>query len=201
MDIYGKVTNFEGSSLNECPFRYQGQYFDSETNLCYNRFRYYSPEAGNYISQDPIRLHSGEPNLYAYVRDINGWIDVFGLEARGPKTGGKGLHNEAIKAWGDEIIANNGTIIYGGGYEKEKLYETPGGHKSGRRPDIVWKDADGTVHWGNVGKTNATGKPVKREILAMQDLNKIRRANGVSPRVHFRSYNHPHTNKKTKSCH
>lgn len=123
------------------------------------------------------------------------------MEVRGPKTGGKGAHNEAIKAWGDEIIANKGTILSGGGYEKEKLYKTPGGHKSGRRPDIVWKDADGTIHWGNVGKTNTKGKPVPREILAMQDLNKVRHINGVRHRVHFRSYNHPYTNKKTKNCH
>lgn len=63
---------------------------------------------------------------------------------------------------------------------------------------LLWKDADGKVHWGNVGKTNAVGKPIKREILAMQDLDKIRHANGVSDRVHFCSYNCPETNKKTK---
>ncbi|MDO6855337.1 RHS repeat-associated core domain-containing protein [Cellulophaga lytica] len=47
--------------------------------MCYNRFRYYSPESGTYISQDPIGLHSGEPNFYAYVTDSNTWVDVFGL--------------------------------------------------------------------------------------------------------------------------
>ncbi|WP_299902879.1 RHS repeat-associated core domain-containing protein [uncultured Aquimarina sp.] len=36
-------------SLNDCPFRYQGQYEDSETELYYNRFRYYSPDEGVYI--------------------------------------------------------------------------------------------------------------------------------------------------------
>lgn len=61
-----------------CPFRYAGQYFDSETNLCYNRFRYYSPEIGNYLSQDPIGLQGGS-RLYGYVHNPNGWIDQFGL--------------------------------------------------------------------------------------------------------------------------
>jgi RHS family protein len=42
--------------LNDCPFRYQGQYEDSETGLYYNRFRYYDPSTGAYISQDPIGL-------------------------------------------------------------------------------------------------------------------------------------------------
>ena len=45
-----------------------------ETGLAYNRFRYYSPETGAYISQDPIRLEAGLTNLYAYVHDVNAWI-------------------------------------------------------------------------------------------------------------------------------
>ena len=54
------------------PFRYQGQYEDIETGLTYNRFRYYSPETGSYISQDPIELLGGMA-LYGYVHDSNGW--------------------------------------------------------------------------------------------------------------------------------
>ena len=80
LDIYGKVITFEGYSLNECPFRWAGQYFDSETNLCYNRFRYYSSETGNYLSQDPINLSGNNPTLYAYVPDPNTWLDMFGLD-------------------------------------------------------------------------------------------------------------------------
>ena len=66
------------------PFRYQGQYFDFETGLCYNRFRYYSPETGLYISQDPIGLAGGNPNFYAYVFDSNIQVDVFGLSPTDP---------------------------------------------------------------------------------------------------------------------
>ena len=65
--------------MNDCPFRYQGQYEDSETELYYNRFRYYSPDEGMYISQDPIRLLGGN-NLYGYVSDTNYWVDTFGLD-------------------------------------------------------------------------------------------------------------------------
>ncbi|UOG74196.1 RHS repeat-associated core domain-containing protein [Hymenobacter tibetensis] len=42
-----------------CPFRYQGQYEDTETGLYYNRFRYYDPESGGYISQDTTSLARG----------------------------------------------------------------------------------------------------------------------------------------------
>ena len=59
---------------------YQGQYLDTETDLVYNRFRYYSPETGAYISQDPIGLAGGNPTLYGYVKDNNCWVDLFGLD-------------------------------------------------------------------------------------------------------------------------
>ncbi|RMN98000.1 RHS protein, partial [Pseudomonas coronafaciens pv. coronafaciens] len=34
--------------------RFQGQYFDAETGLHYNTFRYYDPEIGRFTTQDPI---------------------------------------------------------------------------------------------------------------------------------------------------
>jgi RHS repeat-associated protein len=80
LDIYGKVRTFAGRSLSDCPFRWQGQYEDSETGLYYNRHRYYDPEMGCYLSQDPIRLAGNNPTLYGYVKDPNSWVDVFGLD-------------------------------------------------------------------------------------------------------------------------
>ena len=61
-----------------CLFKYQGQYYDSEVELCYNRFRYYHPETGRYISEDPIKLLGGF-NVFAYVSDSNAWVDLLGL--------------------------------------------------------------------------------------------------------------------------
>ncbi|MBD1106702.1 RHS repeat-associated core domain-containing protein [Pseudomonas amygdali pv. morsprunorum] len=40
--------------------RFQGQYFDVETGLHYNTFRYYDPEIGRFITQDPIGLDGGQ---------------------------------------------------------------------------------------------------------------------------------------------
>ena len=92
LDIYGKVRRFDGEqrpkelrsefgdfTAFDCPFRYQGQYEDEETDLYYNRFRYYSPEMGSYISQDPIGLAGGNPTLYGYVDNPTIWLDPFGL--------------------------------------------------------------------------------------------------------------------------
>ena len=78
LDIYGWTRSEEGE-VGFIPFLYQGQYLDTETGLAYNRFRYYSPETGAYVSQDPIRLEAGLTNLYAYVHDVNAWVDPWGL--------------------------------------------------------------------------------------------------------------------------
>ncbi|EYF02224.1 RHS repeat-associated core domain-containing protein [Chondromyces apiculatus] len=61
-----------------CPWRWPGQYEDEETGLFYNRFRYYDPESGRYVSQDPIRLLGGI-NSYRYTFNPTLNIDPLGL--------------------------------------------------------------------------------------------------------------------------
>ncbi|NDL69728.1 RHS repeat-associated core domain-containing protein [Vreelandella alkaliphila] len=61
------------------PIRFQGQWHDEESGLYYNRHRYYDPEQGRYISQDPIGLRGGT-NLYGYVTNPTGMVDPLGLE-------------------------------------------------------------------------------------------------------------------------
>ena len=78
LDIYGKVANFAGKSRCDCPFRFQGQYEDEETGLCYNRFRYYDTNISHYLSQDPIKIQGGR-RLYSYVHNTNIWLDPMGL--------------------------------------------------------------------------------------------------------------------------
>ncbi|WP_376776923.1 RHS repeat-associated core domain-containing protein [Flavobacterium covae] len=68
------------------PFLYQGQYYDHDIELAYNRFRYYNPETGTYISQDPIGLAGNNPTFYAYVHDSNSWVDPFGLNMFNPSS-------------------------------------------------------------------------------------------------------------------
>ena len=83
-DIYGDLRNIKGIR-DFIPFRQLGQYEDEETRLYYNRFRYYDPRIGNYISQDPIRLAGNNSTLYGYVVDCNTQDDLFGLECGTPK--------------------------------------------------------------------------------------------------------------------
>ena len=41
------------------PFRFKNQYADRETRLHYNLMRYYEPDAGRFVNQDPIGLWGG----------------------------------------------------------------------------------------------------------------------------------------------
>ncbi len=70
-DVY--VNTFENR------FRFPGQYFDNETGLHYNHFRFYDPKIGRYLRADPIGLDGGI-NLFSYVKnDPTNRIDQFGL--------------------------------------------------------------------------------------------------------------------------
>ena len=104
---------------------------------------------------------------------------------RGPKTDPEAPHNRAIRGWGDEVVAAGGKVIAGGGREKEQLVNTEGGHKNGRRPDIIFQPEGGEVQYGNVGRTTASGAPVPREQKALEDL----RGTGVP--TDFRAYDQP----------
>lgn len=62
-DPYGNVTPI-GSATN--PYQYTGRENDG-MGLYYYRARYYSPQLGRFVSEDPIGFDGGQPNFYAYV--------------------------------------------------------------------------------------------------------------------------------------
>ncbi|MCG8697722.1 MAG: RHS repeat-associated core domain-containing protein [Bacteroidales bacterium] len=116
LDIYGKVLNLAAGSLNDCPFRYQGQYEDEEIGLYYNRFRYYSPDIGTYVSQDPIRLAGKMPNMYSYVHDGSVWADPLGLTPWGDiENFGNWFDNASVQ----DIVDNKKSV--------ENALRAPGG--------------------------------------------------------------------------
>ena len=84
-NAYGKVTHLAlgGGEQLEQPLRFQGQYFDAESGLHYNRHRYYDPEVGRYLTPDPIKL-AGGLNQYQYTPNPTGWVDPLGLSGNCP---------------------------------------------------------------------------------------------------------------------
>lgn len=93
---------------------------------------------------------------------------------RGPKPFGTAPHNLKIKEVADSIT--DGKIIAGGQRPglPERLISTPGGFKSGRRPDILVQRPDGSKYGINVGRqSRRTGAPIKREAEAISDLEEF----------------------------
>ena len=143
-DIYGRTRTIKGTK-HFIPFRYQGQYEDEETGLNYNRFRYYSPEDGVYISQDPIGLAGNNTTQYSYVNDTNNSIDPYGLSGIGSWTeflkatkgrftqansfaGDKNVMKDAASAWKEykNNFNSTNTPVIGGLDDTAKCIGKPG---------------------------------------------------------------------------
>ncbi|WP_437620333.1 RHS repeat-associated core domain-containing protein [Sorangium sp. So ce1151] len=76
--VWGSKTS-DAAAKADTPLRFPGQYAAPETDVVYNRFRYYDPEAGRYISADPIGLQGGL-RAFAYADNQPlGVIDPDGL--------------------------------------------------------------------------------------------------------------------------
>ncbi|MDO8074178.1 DUF4150 domain-containing protein [Janthinobacterium sp. SUN176] len=124
---WGRLLHVEGEI--EQPLRFQGQYEDQETGLFYNRYRYYAPEPGRYLTQYPIKLLGGL-NSYRYATNPTGWVDPLGLSKKCNKNTncdpcigknpaawasqwqGHGIY-KGRDNWKNTILKAN-TIIYGG---------------------------------------------------------------------------------------
>ncbi|MDP2713463.1 RHS repeat-associated core domain-containing protein [Rheinheimera sp.] len=110
--VFGKATVTVNKIDN--PIRFQGQYFDNESGLHYNHFRYYDPQTGRFISQDPIGLLGGI-NHYQYAPNHINWIDPLGLCAK--EEGSVGLL-DGIVGTADLVVTglvNTGVDIVAGG--------------------------------------------------------------------------------------
>ncbi len=79
---FGEVQIITETVANK--FRLPGQYYDAETGLHYNWYRYYDPKTGRYLTPDPIGL-AGGVNLYGYcLGDPVNLEDAEGLSAAIP---------------------------------------------------------------------------------------------------------------------
>ena len=134
---YGRLTrlNRDTHQVLDQPLRFQGQYFDAETGLHYNRHRYYNPDVGRYLTPDPSKL-AGGLNGYQYTRNPTGWVDPLGLS---DCPGGDGCKKPSF---GDEDPAGKG-----GGDEgetklpfPEEVDWTPHGYKHSPSKNMTWKE-------------------------------------------------------------
>ena len=133
---YGSLALQHIDALDQA-LRFQGQYYDEETGLHYNRFRYYDPECGRFINQDPIGLLGGTNN-YQYVPNPTGWVDPLGLTAKevtcgsGASSSGTGFAPPGI----DPLLAKHLQSLPPGSYE---VIEQVGRPQQGFTNDIAVK--------------------------------------------------------------
>ncbi len=120
--------------------RYAGQYFDKETGLHFNTYRYYAPEIGRFITPDPIGL-AGGLNLYTYAPNPMSWIDPLGLM--------RCSHSDKAKELGYTKVneRSHGQPVYTNKKAPSRVkYITPDvdQHNGG-----VWKAADNVKNLGS----------------------------------------------------
>ncbi|WP_423394457.1 RHS repeat-associated core domain-containing protein [Burkholderia sp. LMG 21824] len=89
------------------PIRFQGQYYDAESGLHYNRHRYYDSHNSSFISKDRIGL-AGNLNLYQFLVNSLGWIDPLGLTEHRGRIQAQGDNLEKSFSWAQDtpITAN-----------------------------------------------------------------------------------------------
>ncbi|MFT4042572.1 MAG: RHS repeat-associated core domain-containing protein [Gordonia sp. (in: high G+C Gram-positive bacteria)] len=100
------------------PLRFAGQHYDPESDLHYNRYRYYNPVTTSYTTADPLGVHPNPANATAYVINPYTWTDRLGLKAA----------CEVIKKWGPHEYGpspKNLAETFRGGSYTEKVTQRP----------------------------------------------------------------------------
>ncbi len=78
-DTFGNILSQSGPTKGNLGFH--SKYFDQESGLNYFFHRYYMPNVGRFITEDPLGIQS-DTNLYRYVlNNPQNFSDPFGLEA------------------------------------------------------------------------------------------------------------------------
>lgn len=174
LDSCGRVREGDHGS---CPFMYQGQYYDKEIELAYNRFRYYDPEDGRYISQDPIGLLSGEFGFYNYVENPTIGTDVFGLvnsyrrrngrfaKKPGPKKKKSTTHGNSVHSKKPRqhyvIRDDQGRVYHGVGDVKGNRANQSLARLEGENPDRTFVIQSQTNHSTSLGALKGEARGIR----------------------------------------
>jgi RHS repeat-associated protein len=101
-DAFGDITGVEDISGNTAAidtlFAYTGRQWDDDAQLYSYRARWYDPDSGRFLSEDPIGFDGGDANLYRYVGNgVTFRVDPSGLSSQEMKPGSGVMSFQNIK--------------------------------------------------------------------------------------------------------
>lgn len=111
-DSYGNVISESNPAVNT-RYKYTGREFDAETEMQYNRARYYDAAIGRFISEDPIGFEAGDVNIYRYVANSP-------VDSRDPDGLQKNKDQGGFKMGRDEWHGSNHQIAFDAKQKAEK---------------------------------------------------------------------------------
>jgi RHS repeat-associated protein len=110
-----RFVSAEPADVGKSPFLFSSEYLDSETNLVYYNYRYYSPELGRWTKRDPIG-EKGGMNAYEFsgnntsnFGDMNGLYKIKWTWDSNSHVGGAWYSIEGIRKGGLSKITNLST--------------------------------------------------------------------------------------------
>ncbi len=125
-DPFGNVVNYQETVVQ--PFKFVGQHgvMTEPNGFYYMRARYYDPQVGRFISEDPIGFEGGDVNLFAYVGNNPVMrVDPSGLELR--------IYNRPVNGGPLSWIGANHAFFYS--TETDQFWGTAGSSGSGAQAD------------------------------------------------------------------
>jgi len=145
---WGQTEVLPGATAST-PIRFQGQYADGETELSYNRWRYYDDDTGRFASRDPSGLAGGY-RAFSHVRNTQSWRDPLGLtEARGCDDAWRGVPLEIQEKLAKAGLPRSGQYPFKPKLTKNRkgrtVVQTAQPEKGPRRNDVGRVDENGDV--------------------------------------------------------
>jgi len=144
---FGEQIGTSGTSPNV--LGYTGRELDSETGLYYYRARYYDPEIGRFLNEDPLGFAAGDVNFYAYVSNnpVNGndpsgleWLAIYvknGTTGIGKSTGNSGHVSVGLYPDSWDRTTHDASKVFGNYPNDDSIRPVPETKHPGYLPDTI----------------------------------------------------------------